>query len=222
MSENGLTPRQTLLVWSLLGQRGQALQGAILPEVVKADREQLEARRLIKVSRQARGALLLQLDDKGWAWAAAHLTDAVPPAYQVLRAWLGLLSAHLEQHGETLAEFVGPLPEGAEPLPRSPRAAGRSASARALTPVGMRRKIGQAYLAITGGKTGESALLRDIRAHLSAFDRVTVDDALGRILAGDKKARLMRINNPNALTAADREAAYDPAGEPFHVLWIMP
>jgi hypothetical protein len=38
---------------------------------------------------------------------------------------------------------------------------------------------------------------------------------------GDKKARLMRMDNNRGITVADTEAAFHFAGELFHVLWIM-
>ncbi len=36
----------------------------------------------------------------------------------------------------------------------------------------------------------------------------------------DPSIRLTRISDPKALDAAEREAAFDPAGEPFHEIWI--
>ena len=62
------------------------------------------------------------------------------------------------------------------------------------------------------------ALLRD---KLRDIDPAAVDAALGRILAGRHlKAALMRHDDPRQVGPADAEAAYSPAGEPFHVLWI--
>ena len=59
-----------------------------------------------------------------------------------------------------------------------------------------------------------------LRAELSDLDRATVDAALGRILKGDKTASLMRHDDPRQLDQADHDAAFSPAGEPFHVIWI--
>jgi hypothetical protein len=62
--------------------------------------------------------------------------------------------------------------------------------------------------------------LARLRVELSDLDRATVDAALGRILKGDKTASLMRHDDPRQLSQADHDAAFSPAGEPFHVIWI--
>ena len=84
----------------------------------------------------------------------------------------------------------------------------------------MRKRIESAYLALTHGRKDESVRLARLRAELSDLDRATVDAALGRILKGDKKAALMRHDDPHQLDQADHDAAFSPAGEPFHVIWI--
>jgi hypothetical protein len=63
--------------------------------------------------------------------------------------------------------------------------------------------------------------LSALRAQLADLDRATVDAGLAAILSGDKSIRLTRISDPKALDAAEREAAYNPAGEPFHEIWIQ-
>lgn len=95
-----------------------------------------------------------------------------------------------------------------------------AAKPKALTPTALRKRIGDAYLALTGGKKNESVKLSRLRAELADLDRATVDAALGRILQGDKKASLMRHDDPRQIDKADEAAAFSPAGEPFHVLWI--
>ena len=88
------------------------------------------------------------------------------------------------------------------------------------TAAALRKRIAEAYLAITDGKKNESVKLSRLRTELADLDRPTLDAALGRILQGDKKASLMRHDDPRQISKADEEAAYSPAGEPFHVLWI--
>jgi hypothetical protein len=56
---------------------------------------------------------------------------------------------------------------------------------------------------------------------ISCLKRATVDAGLSRILQGDAKARLMRMDDPRTITPADIEAAFNPAGDPFHILWIF-
>lgn len=63
--------------------------------------------------------------------------------------------------------------------------------------------------------------LSALRAQLGDLDRETLDKGLAAILSGDKTARLSQFSDPKSLDAAEREAAYAPAGEPFHILWIQ-
>ncbi|MCX8254295.1 hypothetical protein RHAL1_03258 [Beijerinckiaceae bacterium RH AL1] len=120
-------------------------------------------------------------------------------------------SAKEQKPGKTTKAKAGTGTErkpGKTPKPRPP-------SATAL-----RKRIEVAYLALTGGRKNESVRLARLRRELSDLDRTVVDAALGRILKGDKKASLMRHDDPNQLDQADHAAAFSPAGEPFHIIWI--
>ena len=88
------------------------------------------------------------------------------------------------------------------------------------TPAALRKRIEAAYLALTDGRKGEMVRLALLRTELADLDRATLDAALGRILQGDKKASLMRNDDPRQLDRTDHDAAFNPAGEPFHILWI--
>lgn len=212
-----LTLTQTLLVWCLLAKQGVAKQADIVPAPKAADRKALEAAKLVTVTKVSR-SLWLKLEDRGWAWAAAHLLDPLPPAQHALQDMSIRLHDYLAKSGVTMAEFIGQAPEPdflASPTSKPPKKSPKAPKAATV-----RKQLEQAYLKVTGGKKNESALLSKIRAELTDLDRDTVDAALGRILKGDKKATLMRIDNPRAISAAEAEAAYSPGGEPFHVLWI--
>jgi len=213
-----MTPKQVLIMWCLLGQHGWALQGKIVPKVEKKDRSALEAGGYIKSWKADRGAFVLQVDDdKGWRWASDHLLDELPPNFQVLQNWLARLRDFLERSGQTFPDFIGPAPT---PPPEPPKP-----KAKKLTAAQVRKRIEEAYLAVTGGKKAEQALLSKVRAQLSDVDRKTVDEGLLRIVQGDKvgkkKARLGQISDPKALSHDDREAAFNPGGEPLHLLWIQ-
>lgn len=203
-----MTPRQTLLLWCLLGRGGQAMQKDIVPKVEKADREALVAGRYIASKKGKRGALSLTVEDKGWDWAGEHLSDPLPKNQKALQDWLTMLHRELRRSGRSLAEFVAPAPAGLPGLSKDE----------------LRARIETAYLAVTGGRKAESVPLAKVRAHLGDIDRAVVDDGLRRILRDDKegdgKARLGQVADPKALTREDHEAAYSPAGEPFHLLWI--
>jgi len=225
-----MTPKQTLIMWCLLGKQGYALQGEIVPKVEKKDREALVSGGYITSPKRGR-ALSLIVEDKGWRWASEHLRDELPPNFQVLQSWLAIVHHFLERNGRTLADFIGPAPErAADPVAEKRRSRRTRKAApepmkkwpKPLTEPHVRARIEKAYLAVTNGRKAESALLSKVRAQLADLDRATVDAGLLRILQGDEKARLGQISDPKALTREEREAAFSPGGEPFHLLWIQP
>jgi hypothetical protein len=222
MSET-LTPQQTLLMWCLLGSHGETLQSDIVPRVSPKDRKALIANGMISEGKHGR-SIVLRVEDKGWRWAGEHLQDELPPNYRVLQHWLARVRHFLVQTDQTLADFIGP----GEPLPEVKRLRSRekrepkARKVRQLSIVGVRRRIEEAYLAITNGRKAESVPLSRLRAQLGELDRKTVDEGLLRILQGDDKARLSQISDPKALTQDERDAAFSPGGEPYHLLWILP
>lgn len=218
------TPTQTLLLFGVLARHGDCAQAELMPKVAKADREAMAEAKLIAVGKVGHGFRLV-LTDEGWAWAAAHLGAELPPAQRALSDLLARLGEHIARNGETLAEVIGIKPNEAplQPTPdKGVRTAAKTSSAKPKqpTPAALRKRIEAAYLALTGGRKNQSVRLAQLRAKLSDLDRATVDAALGRILKGDKTASLMRHDDPRQLDQADLEAAFNPSGEPFHVIWI--
>jgi hypothetical protein len=221
-----LTPKQTLLMWCLLGCNGEALQRSIVPRVEAKDRKVLVTRGLISEGKHGQ-SILLRLEDKGWHWASEHLRDELPPNFRVLQQWLGRVHDFLTETNRPLADFIGPP---IEPLPVLQPKKSRSSKPRKPTlkkpkspsSADLRQRIEAAYLAVTNGRKAESVPLSRLRAELSDLDRKTVDRGLLRILQGDDNARLGQISDPKALTQDEREAAFSPGGEPYHLLWIQP
>jgi hypothetical protein len=221
------TPAQTLILWCLLARHGGAPQGEIVPAVRKYDREALVAAGLVAVEKRGR-ALVLSVTDKGWHWAGAHLDAPVPPNFRVLGDLLVRLGRHLRETGGTLADFIGAEAEPAQAVPakaqrrtRAKAPTPRVRAARKPGPRQLRARIEDAYLALTGGERARAVRLSALRAELADLDRATVDGGLARILKGDGTARLSQLSDPKALTQAEREAAFSPAGEPFHLIWIQ-
>ena len=221
------TPTQTLLLWCLLARHGSAPQGEIVPAVKKADREALDAAGFVAVEKHGR-ALVLSVTDKGWHWAGVHLDAPVPSNFRVLGDLLARLGHHLGATDSTLADFVGAKAEPTQAVPaKSPRRARAKAptprpqAVRKFSARQLRARIEDAYLALTGGERARAVRLSALRAELVDLDRATVDDGLARILKGDGTARLSQLSDPKALTQAERAAAFSPAGEPFHLLWIQ-
>jgi hypothetical protein len=217
------TPTQALLIFGLLVRHGACAQAELMPKVKKADREALVKEKLIAST--PKRPLRLTLEDLGWSWAAENLgTAKLPPAQRTLRDLCARLSEHLANSGETLADFIGSKPDDISPLQPSARkrSKGGAGPSKPKPPsrAALRKRIEEAYLALTNGRKNEAVRLARLRAELSDLDRATVNAALGRILKSDKKASLMRHDDPHQLDQADHDAAFSPAGEPFHVIWI--
>lgn len=210
------TPKQALILWCLLGRHGSVLQSALVPRVDKADREALVAGRYLTAEKQGR-SLLLTVTDRGWAWAGEHMRAPLPPNFRVLQDWLERMQTDLAATGRTLADLVG-TPPGPPPAPARKATPKR---ARPPTPKQLRARIESAYLALTGGERAKAVRLSALRAHLGDLDRATVDSGLAAILRGDPTARLSQFSDPRSLDAPERAAAFSPAGEPFHILWIQ-
>jgi hypothetical protein len=212
------TPAQAMILWRLLGRQGTALNSEITPK--KAERDALEKAGLLAVEKEGRSSRLT-VTDGGWNWAGQHLCDPLPPTMRVLQDWLTRLHHHLDATGATLADFVGPAPERTppEPKPRKPEPAPKT-EASPPDPARLRARIEAAYLACTDGRKATPVRLSALRSALADLDRAAVDAGLAAILSGDPRIRLTRISDPKALDTAERDAAFNPAGEPFHEIWI--
>lgn len=235
-----MTPKQTLIMWCLLGRKGQAMQSEIVPKVEKNDRQALVADRLISEAKIGR-SIGLKLEDRGWDWAGQHLGDELPKNYQVLQQWLVLLQQHLGKSGETLADFIGPAPDWPpaapakekaprrkeapdQPAQRKPKpapATGDRKQERPPTPEQVRARIEQAYLTITNGRRGEPVALGKLRAELSDLDRETVDAALLRIHKTERGAGFGRNDDPKDITTLESRAAFSAGGDPYHFIWFQ-
>lgn len=224
-----LTPTQALALWGLLARQGRAPEAEVKP---KGDRDALVAGGYAEAHRPSK---TLSLTDRGWNWADTHFDAPLAPAQRPLQDLLARLGAHLQARGETLAGFIGeapPLPapaakatktpkEKAEPKPKAPPKAKAPPKPKAPTATGLRGLIEDAYLRASGGARSEPVRLSKLRDELGDLDRKTVDAGLARILKAKKEtASLSQISDNKAIDAAEREAAFSPAGDPFHLIRI--
>jgi len=195
---------QALLLWSLIAEGGWGLQKDRAFQVTKAIREGLIKAGLLEMSLQGR-TILLEVTDKGWAWAARHPDVELPKtqsAAPIFRSFLMRLMPFLQERGIALAELF-PIEGGMAP------------PARGET----EQHIHQAYLQLTHGNTKQRVRLHQLRAALPDLDRATLDLTLLEMQRQGLLV-LMTLDNSREITAADREAALDIGGNPRHILYF--
>ena len=202
-----LTEMRTLMLWALLAKPGGAgLQKDIRPEMKKADRDALVSEGLIASVANSR-PIMLEVTDKGWAWAGDHLDAELPKrsvyGAAILQAWLKQLKTFMAAKGFVLADLLATPapPERRDDYPA------------------LRERIRQAYLDATGGGLNQRVFLNALRDRLREVDGAVLDDALRKMHLEDG-AHLSGTDNPPEITPAIRDASVDFKGERMFVLWI--
>jgi hypothetical protein len=206
-----LTEMRTLMLWALLAKPGGAgLQKDIRPEMKKADRDALVSEGLIASVAKSR-PIMLEVTDKGWAWAGDHLDAELPKrsvyGAAILQSWLKQLKTFMGAKGFVLADLLAtPASPLASPEPR-------------VGPSALRERIRQSYLDATDGRLNQRVFLNVLRDKLGDIDRSVLDDALRKMHLEDG-AHLSGSDNPPEITPAIRDASLDFKGERMFVLWI--
>lgn len=241
--DHGPTPKQTLLLWDVLGRGGSTAQAAVPFKVEAKDREALVRTGFLSTRKVGR-ALWLTAEDKGWAWADDHLDASLvaapapkttmkaptkPPAspkIPTLQNWLGHLGAFLKAKGFALADV---LPQVRPPEPPVPKARAR-AGAKSKTNAAARAAPGahdrdaieaavrNAVAALEGTPQRDGVRLSRLRQQLAHIDRAELDQALLSLFQSHK-VNLMNLDNPRDIDA-ERDAAIPYKGQLLQVLWL--
>ncbi len=209
-----LTAAQALALWGLLARQGRAGE----KDVKASDRAALVAGGFAEADRWSK---TMSLTDQGWNWASEHLGAPALDKQPVLTLFLGRLNEHLARSGESLAGFIGEAPPLPEPAPKKATPAKAPPKPKPPTAPVLRKMIEDAYLRASGNTRSEPVRLSKLRAELGNLDRKTVDAGLARILKAKKEtASLSQISDNKAIDEVEREAAFSPANDPFHLIRI--
>jgi hypothetical protein len=223
-----LTPQQTMLLWTLLAEGGEAWQQDIKPPVDAKVRAALQQARLVETRTQKNArnkrALLISVTDSGWAFANEHLAAPLPDKVQgaapVLQKWLTRLQGFMRQRGVTLADIFAPLPGPPLPGPQlpGPPVSGLSNHDAAETALDtLPDRIRQAYLRASGGVFSQRVHLHALRGMLQDVDRKTLDDTLVEMMR-HHELMLYGLDYRAGITADDQLAAVTVGGDSKHVL----
>jgi len=200
--DDGITPKQALVVWKLLllgdGQR----LSKFTPKLAPRELQGLVGAGLCTVEIGKNRSKKLRLTEKGWSWANGGFTVKVsktPAAAPVLDALLAKVGAYLEVHNLALDDLLRPR--------------------RAAPETGIEERIRAAYLRVSGGKYNEYVRLARLRAELGADPASAVDAALIEMQQKGGTV-LYPTNNPQALGPDDEAAALRVAGARRDVVCI--
>ena len=235
-----LTPQQTMLLWTLLAEGGEAWQQDIQPPVDAKVRAALQQARLVETGMQKNArnkrALVISVTDAGWAFANEHLSAPLPDKVQgaapVLQKWLTRLHGFMRQRGVTLADIFAPPASDAPglaasgPVASGPVASGPAASSpaassqpgyREATSPTLQARIRSAYLRASGGALSQRVHLYALRGMLNDVDRKTLDDTLVEMMRHNE-LMLYGLDYRADITADDQLAAVTVGGDSKHVL----
>lgn len=206
-----LTPLQTLILWAILVQGGKALQKDIKPELKKASREEMIKAGLLDANKVKRGAIELELTDKGWAWLSgnmkAPLSAGSTASGPILQAVLARLDVFLDQNNVSLADFIT---GGA--TPSAPIAEGEAGG-------DIRQRIRDAYFRLTAGASKKPVRLHAIRSALPDIERSRLDAAL-LAMQSEEDLALMALAFAAEIGADDVAAALTVGGNARHVIYL--
>ena len=211
-----LTPQQTLVLWNLLGRGGEAWKKHLRPKLKPGDQKTLKAAKIIAVERRRdertrRRGDWIEVTDKGWAWANDHLASPLPTKTQsagpILQLWLFHLQGFLRREGRALADVIA--------TPTKPM----SPHGPVVSPTALENRIKSAYLDASAGSWNKRVRLSELRTLLGVVQRADLDNALMRMQQGGTLV-LYPLDNPQEITAADRDAAVAIGGTRFHIVYL--
>lgn len=231
MNNPEIKPLERLFLWRLAVSDGGWLSGKeeAKPKLSRAARKRLESIGLIDVTQQkrpttGRQASFMTLTDKGWAFLADSLDGDLKvntnAGTEILRLLLLKLKSHLDRRGLSL----GDLFTTDEPRPAAESETTEPATIPIRSSVDgdgdLARLVARAYQRLSGGESNVRVRLRDLRRDLASIPRADLDRALFDLEARGE-ASLYRLDNPNEIGPADREAVLRTSlGEERHIIYM--
>jgi hypothetical protein len=202
-------PRQALVMWHLLITREEPAQSKVNLPFTVADRKELLSAGLIQLEKRQRAQHIV-LTDKAWDWALEHLDAPISKSQQaapILQKLLSSLKSYLQSQQIPLVELLTLPPRVIIP------------ENGAVTDADIPTRILAAYNLESGGQRHVRVRLAALRTHLTDLARSAVDHALDEMQLGGS-ITLMRLDDPQSITAADAAAALDVYGDKRHIAYV--
>ncbi len=215
-TSTSLKPMQVLVLWALIVQGGKGLQKDIRPRITKPLRDSLERAGLIVSRKNDKRAIVIEVTDKGWAWASENLDAELPArstaAGPIMQAFLTQLKSFLRSRNLVFAEIFM-AEEGGE-AQSEPDTALQPASAEDI-----KKRVREAYFSLTKGQSKQRIRLHQLRQELPNIKREELDRALLEMQQKEELV-LIALANKQDITRADRVAALKVGGNPRHVVYF--
>jgi len=209
-------PRQAFVMLYLLITHEEPMQSKVpLSTFTTADRKELVDVGLIYLE-QRKSAKHLILTDKAWDWASMHLDAPISKTQQaapLLQTLLCTLKAFLQAQDMPLVELL--TAKG----PRMPPPIHRNGNTPSAETINLPEQIISAYKVVSGGQFYVDVRLAALRAQLPDFSREEMDEVLHQMQL-DGLITLMRLDDPQSITAEDAAAALDVHGDKRHVAYV--
>jgi hypothetical protein len=219
-------PPARLLLWRLAVAGGGDWNKEIKPATEPSVRKPLVDAGLMVVENRkpeagGRALLYLSLTDRGWAWLSGNLAtklETKASTTAILERLLDRLNTYLDARQLSLAELLGPSPDGGMSGPAD--LPGPDVNQGTSDPADLPRQIETAYYRLSDNQPNVRVRLADLRAALPGVPRHQLDDALLR-MATQGRAALYALDDPLELRPEDREAVLrTPAGDERHIIYL--
>lgn len=207
------TPKQALVLWTLLITGEEPAISNVKPDLKASERRPLLDAGLIELVKQGRSQRIV-LTDKAWDWAAENFETELSKsnfAVPVLEALLKQLGAYFKRRQISLAEFLSgqdALEEELEPVAAAPPDFTELAS-----------RIRAAYLEASGGEYMVRVRLAHLRRLLADIPREMLDQALIEMSRLGKIVP-MRLDDPQEINPEDEKAALNFGGEKKYIVYL--
>ncbi len=183
-----ISPKQSLVIYSLLITGKEPLQSEVLPKLQPKERKQLVDAGLIETFKKvsSRGSYL-RLTERAWSWAEENLGNPLSKsqaASETLQDLLLKLREYLTQNDVPLRDILAPA---------------KNESAHSLN----RDEIRSAYLKITGGNLNVPVRIAELGKSLSHLSAEHFLQALLE-LNTSKQIFFARLDDPQSITEEDR------------------
>ncbi|NJP09884.1 MAG: hypothetical protein HC866_10705 [Leptolyngbyaceae cyanobacterium RU_5_1] len=230
------TPKQALVLWSLLISGEQPAMSMVKPDLDPDERKELVGAGLIELKERKQfreegmnlkgSAKHIVLTSKAWDWAVENFEVELPKSkytkniVPTIEALLRIIKANLQLHEISLATFLRPQHRVHEDSSSTPIASANLEVRSDDTSTNfsnLEDAIRRAYAKTTKSDYEVGVRLSELRQCLGDLPRADVDKTLRKMQLADALI-LVPLEDPTSISSEDERAALDIDGHKFHIV----